>query len=227
MCYGIKIKAWGKRACFTRPEMKVERVSYDVPTPSAVRGILEAIYWKPVIRWQIDKIHVLNPFKFENIRRNELGGKLSIGKITTAMKDGISPVEIFIDEVNDKNKLINRQQRAALVLCDVAYVFEAHFEFIGKEDNNPGKHLDTFNRRARKGQCFHQPCFGCREFPVNFELMESEIPVSELKGETDLGFMLYDMDFSDKKDIKPMFYRPKMIDGIIKVPHINSEEVKI
>jgi len=218
MCYGIKIKTWGKRACFTRPEMKAERVSYDAPTPSAVRGILEAIYWKPEIRWQINKIHVLNPIKFENIRRNELGKKLSLSVIKKAMKDKKSPVQTFIEE--------DRQQRASLVLCDVAYVFEAHFEFTGNEDNNPGKHLDMFNRRVKKGKCFHQPCFGCREFPVNFEFIEGEIPTSKIKGEIDLGFMLYDLDFSNKKDIKPMFYRPKMIDGIIKVPHINSEEVK-
>ena len=218
MCYGIKIKTWGKRACFTRPEMKAERVSYDAPTPSAVRGILEAIYWKPEIRWQIDKIHVLNPIKFENIRRNELGKKLSLSIIKTAMKDKKSPVQTFIEE--------DRQQRASLVLRDVAYVFEAHFEFTGSEDKNSGKHLDMFKRRAKKGQCFHQPCFGCREFPVNFELLDGEIPISKIKGEIDLGFMLYDLDFSNKKDIKPMFYRPIMIDGIIEVPHINSEEVK-
>ena len=134
------------------------------------------------------------------------------------MKDKKSPVQTFIEE--------DRQQRASLVLRDVAYVFEAHFEFTGSEDKNSGKHLDMFKRRAKKGQCFHQPCFGCREFPVNFELLDGEIPISKIKGEIDLGFMLYDLDFSNKKDIKPMFYRPIMIDGIIEVPHINSEEVK-
>lgn len=218
MSYGIKLHAWGDRACFTRPEMKVERVSYDVPTPSAVRGILEAIYWKPSIRWQIDKIHVIKPIKFENMRRNELGSKLPPSAIKKAMKDGVSPVQNIIET--------DRQQRAALILRDVEYVFEAHFEFTSDNDKNEGKHLDMFNRRAKTGQCFHQPCFGCREFPVNFELLEGEFPESQLSGAKDLGFMLYDMDYSDKKNINPMFFRAEMNDGIIKIPHIDSEEVK-
>ena len=218
MSYGIKIRVWGERACFTRPEMKVERVSYDIPTPSAVRGILEAIYWKPSIRWQVDKIHVIKPIKFENIRRNELGSKLPPGAIKKAMKDGVSLVQNIIED--------DRQQRASLVLRDVEYVFEAHFEFVGSDDANIGKHLDMFNRRAKKGQCFHQPCFGCREFSVHFELLEGEVPISELSGEKDLGFMLYDMDYSDQKDIKPMFFRAKMRDGIVNIPSLDSEEVK-
>ncbi len=217
MSYGIKLKIWGERACFTRPEMKVERVSYEVPTPSGIRGILEAIYWKPSIRWQVNRIHVYNPIKFENIRRNELGGKLAKNKITKAMKDGKSPVETFIEE--------DRQQRASLILKDVKYIVEAQIEFTSDEDNNIGKHLDIFNRRASKGQCFHQPCFGCREFPVNFELVQDDIPISKMR-DKDLGFMLYDMDFSDKKNIKPMFFKTEMINGIIEVPHLTSEEVK-
>ena len=218
MSYGIKLRVWGERACFTRPEMKVERVTYDVPTPSAARGILEAIYWKPSIRWQIDKIHVLKPIRFENVRRNELGSKLSPNTVKKAMKDGESYVQNIIEE--------DRQQRAALILRDVEYVFEAHFEFTGSEDVNTGKHIEMFKRRAEKGQCFHQPSFGCREFPVHFELLKTDIPVSELIGETDLGFMLYDMDYSDKKDIKPMFFRAIMKNGVIDIPHLDSEEVK-
>lgn len=218
MSYGVKLHIWGERACFTRPEMKVERVSYDVPTPSAVRGILEAIYWKPAIRWQIDRIHVMKPIRFENIRRNELGSKLPINQIRTAMKDGVSTVVNFIED--------DRQQRAAMILKDVEYYIEAHFEFTGSEDNNEAKHLDIFKRRAEKGQCFHQPCLGCREFSVNFELIDNEIPDSPLDGEKDLGYMLYDMDFKDKKNIKPMFFRSKMVNGIIEIPHINSEEVR-
>jgi CRISPR-associated protein Cas5d len=218
MSYGIKLHVWGDRACFTRPEMKVERVSYDIPTPSAVRGIMEAIYWKPAIRWQVDKIHVINPIKFENVRRNELGSKLPPSAIKKAMKDGISPVQNIIET--------DRQQRAALILRDVEYVFEAHFEFISSEDNNIGKHLDMFNRRAKIGQCFHQPCFGCREFPVNFELLKGGLPESQLVGEKDLGFMLYDMDYSNKRDIKPMFFRAEMRNGVVCIPHIDSEEVK-
>lgn len=218
MSYGIKLRVWGERACFTRPEMKVERVSYDVPTPSAVRGILEAIYWKPSIRWQVDRIHVINPIRFENNRRNELGSKLPPRAIRKAMKDGVSALQNLIEE--------DRQQRAALVLRDVEYVFEAHFEIVASEDANIGKHLDMFNRRAKKGQCFHQPCFGCREFPVNFELLENDNPISGLSGEKDLGFMLYDMDYSDKKNIKPMFFRAKMKNGVVNIPHLDSEEVK-
>lgn len=224
MSYGIKLKVWGDYACFTRPEMKVERVSYDVITPSAARGILEAIYWKPAIRWVINRIHVLKPIRFDNVRRNELGSKVPLTTITTAMKDGISPVEIFIDEVSSDGKLKNRQQRAAMVLRDVAYVIDAHFEFTGEEDNNPAKHQDMFNRRARNGQCFHQPYLGCREFPASFELIEGDMPESVHRGERDLGFMLHDVDFG--KDMEARFFRASMKNGIIEVPPPNSEEVK-
>ena len=205
--YGIKLKVWGDYACFTRPEMKVERVSYDVMTPSAGRGILEAIYWKPEIRWVIDRIHVINPIKFDNIRRNELGGKIPFRNIALAMNDGVSALETFIEE--------DRQQRAAMVLRDVCYVIEAHFEFTG-EDDNEGKHLDMFNRRAEKGQCFHRPYFGCREFPVNFELITGGIPKSALHGELDLGWMLHDIDFKNNMEAK--FFRARMVNGVIDVP---------
>jgi CRISPR-associated protein Cas5d len=230
MSYGVKIKVWGERACFTRPEMKVERVSYDVPTPSSVRGILEAIYWKPSIRWVVSKIIVLNPISFENIRRNELSKKLIKNDITKAMAGGNSNVELFIDDTDKKGKLKNRQQRASMVLKNVSYIFEAFFEMTGvksekKEDQNPQKHLEIFTRRAKKGQCFHQAYFGCREFPVNFEWADSNDITTPFQGERDLGWMLYDMDFKNKKDPKPLFYRPKMINGIIDVPHYESEEV--
>ncbi|MCD4676741.1 MAG: type I-C CRISPR-associated protein Cas5c [Desulfobacula sp.] len=222
MSYGVRIKAWGERACFTRPEMKVERVSYDVPTPSSVRGILEAIYWKPSIRWVVSKIIVQNPISFENIRRNELSGKLVKNSITKAMRDGEFSVEIFIED--------NRQQRASMVLKNVSYIFEAFFEMTGiksekKDDQNPQKHLEIFTRRAQKGQCFHQAYFGCREFPVNFEWVNNDDTTPPFQGERDLGWMLYDMDFKNKKDPKPLFYRPKMINGIIDVPHYKSGEV--
>lgn len=217
MSYGVKIKAWGDWACFTRPEMKVERVSYDVMTPSAARAIVEAIYWKPAIRWIIDRIHVLNPIRFDNIRRNELENKLSTQAVTKAMNDRSSPVEIFIEE--------NRQQRAAMVLRDVAYIIEAHFEALTEDGNNDGKHLDQFNRRLIKGQCHYQPYLGTREFSASFEPID-EIPHSQLKGERDLGWMLFDIDFSDKSDFKPMFFRAIMKDGIIEVPHPDSQEVR-
>ena len=216
MSFGIKLKVWGDYACFTRPEMKVERVSYDVMTPSAGRGILEAIYWKPSIKWVVDRIHVLNVIRFDNIRRNELGGVLSVGAINKAMKDGKSPVETFIE--ND------RQQRATMLLKDVAYIIEAHFEFAGEEDNNPAKHKDIFERRAKQGQYFHHPYLGCREFPAHFELVESESIKSSLSGEKDLGWMLHDIDF--KSNMEAGFFRAIMKDGIINIPPFNSEGVK-
>jgi CRISPR-associated protein Cas5d len=216
MSYGIKLKVWSAYACFTRPEMKVERVSYDVMTPSAARGILEAIYWKPAIVWVVDRIHVLNPIRFDNIRRNELAGKLPVGTIKKAMNDGVSPVETFIED--------DRQQRAAMVLRDVSYVIEAHFEFTGSEDNNAAKHKEIFDRRARKGQCFHNPYLGCREFPAHFELIEDDIPKSELSGELDLGWMLHDMDFEN--DMESKFFRAEMRNGVIKIPPFNGRRVK-
>jgi CRISPR-associated protein Cas5d len=216
MSYGIKLRVWGDYACFTRPEMKVERVSYDVMTPSAARGILEAIYWKPAITWVIDRIHVLNPIRFDNIRRNELAGKLPLGTVKKAMNDGISPVETFIE--ND------RQQRAAMVLRDVSYVIEAHFEFSGSEDNNVAKHKEIFDRRAHKGKCFHHPYLGCREFPAQFELIEDGIPQSNLVGEQDLGWMLHDMDF--EKNMEAKFFRAEMRNGIIEVPPFDGRGVK-
>lgn len=201
MSYGIKLRVWGDYALFTRPEMKVERVSYDVMTPSAARGILEAIYWKPQIRWVIDRIHVLKPIRCENIRRNEMANRVSVNK--RDMEEG-KPVFRYIED--------DRQQRASLVLRDVEYVIEAHFEFTNADDSNEGKHLDMFRRRAEKGQCFHRPYFGCREFPVNFEWCE-ETPESPFKDERDLGFMLHDIDFEN--DMTPRFFRAVMKNGVI------------
>jgi CRISPR-associated protein Cas5d len=216
MSYGVKLKAWGKYACFTRPEMKVERVSYDVMTPSAARGILEALYWKPSSKWVIDRIHVINSIRFDNIRRNELEAKLPVRSIKKAMEDGYSPVRIFIEE--------KRQQRAAMVLRDVLYIIEAHFEFTGKEDNNAQKHKEIFERRARKGQCHHQPYLGCREFSAAFELLDDKIPLSNLSGEHDLGWMLHDIDFENNMEAK--FFRAIMRDGVIEVPQIYGKEVR-
>jgi CRISPR-associated protein Cas5d len=216
MAQGVKLKVWGDYACFTRPEMKVERVSYDVMTPSAARGILEAIYWKPAICWVVDRIHVLNPIRFDNIRRNELASKLASGAIKKAMNDGCSPVEVFIEE--------DRQQRAAMILRDVAYVIVAHFEFKGSEDNNAAKHKEMFGRRSAKGQCFHHPYLGCREFPAHFLLVE-DIPPSVHKGEKDLGWMLHDIDFA--KDMEAKFFRAVMRDGTIEIPFFNGKEVRM
>jgi CRISPR-associated protein Cas5d len=214
--FGVRLKVWGEYACFTRPEMKVERVSYDVMTPSAARGILEAIYWKPAIIWIVDRLHVLNSIRFDNIRRNELGSKLAVGTVKKAMKNGRSPVQVFIED--------DRQQRAAMVLRDVSYIIEAHFEFVGDEDCNPGKHKEIFDRRARKGQCFHKPYLGCREFPANFELVEGDIPASTFRGEQDLGWMLHDIDVVDKMEAS--FFRAVMRDGVVDVPPFCAREVK-
>lgn len=229
MSYGIKLKVWGDYACFTRPEMKVERVSYDVMTPSGARGILEAIYWKPQIRWVIDRIHVLKPIQFTSIRRNEVASKASAATAKSAMKSGKGNLGIIIEE--------DRQQRAAMVLRDVAYVIEAHFEILdprfekgGPElpmNDNAGKHLDMFNRRAKGGQYFHHPYFGCREFPVNFELVEGPLPQTELPAadrDKDLGFMLHDIAFEQDPKTKavrntsPKFFRAVMKNGVIEVP---------
>lgn len=223
MAYGIRLLVWGERACFTRPEMKVERVSYDVITPSAARGILEAIHWKPAIRWVVDRIQVLKPIRFESIRRNEVGSKIAAGSITKAMKAGSTAgLTSYVDQ--------DRQQRAATVLRDVAYVIEAHFELTEQAggDDAEGKHLDIFNRRARKGQFFHAPCLGVREFPASFRLLEHDEPglTSEpsLQGEVDLGWMLHDIDFDN--DYTPHFFRARMINGVIQVPEFSGGEVK-
>jgi CRISPR-associated protein Cas5d len=223
MAFGIKLHVWGERACFTRPEMKVERVSYDVMTPSAARGILEAIHWKPAIRWVVDCIHVLKPIRFESIRRNEVGGKLSAASVGKAMKAGrIDGLANIVDE--------DRQQRAATVLREVAYVIEAHFELTEKagQDDNEGKHLDIFSRRARKGQCFHTPYFGTREFPVSFRLLQTDGSLPEkcslLDGERDLGWMLHDIDFED--GMTPRFFRAVMNNGVIYIPSFRAEGVK-
>lgn len=226
MAYGIKLHIWGDYACFTRPEMKVERVSYDVITPSAARGILEAIHWKPAIRWVIDKIHVLKPVRFESVRRNEVGSKISAAKIKTAMRNQ-STQDLYL--VADDSK--ERQQRASTVLRNVAYVIEAHFELTDSAtaEDNEGKHLDIFNRRARKGQCFQQPCMGVREFPAYFSLIEPDrpLPESELtleQKDRDLGWMLHDIDFADC--MTPRFFKAELKGGVISVPEFYSAEVK-
>ena len=221
MSYGIRLKVSGGHACFTRPEMKVERVSYDVMTPSAARGILEAIHWKPAIRWVVDAIHVLKPIRFQSIRRNEVGHKAPAGKIKTAMnRESLEGLHLLVDE--------DRQQRASTVLVDVAYVIEAHFEMTGRAgpDDNEGKHLDTFNRRAERGQCFHQPCLGTREFDARFELLPPDAPLPPaILDSRDLGFMLWDIDHASPG--RPsLFFRAELINGVMKVPEPNSVEIR-
>lgn len=235
MNYGITLKISGDYALFSRPEMKVERVSYDIITPSAARGILEAIYWKPQIRWIIDEIHVLNPIRFTNIRRNEVASKISVKGATGVNAAMGNPyIRPELDVAGD------RQQRASLLLKDVAYILKAHIVVLDtrlEKNSEPasdneaiGKHLDMFKRRARKGQAFHQPYFGCREFPVRFDLIESPeampTPHESLMGEKDLGFMLHDIEFEQDQATKkvksatPHFFRATMRDGIVQPPKL-------
>jgi CRISPR-associated protein Cas5d len=213
VAYGIKLHCWGEWACFTRPEMKVERVSYDAMTPSAARGLVEAIYWKPEIHWQIDRITVLKPIQFTSVRRNEVKEKISAGTVAKAMKDGKGNLAFYVDEGD------NRQQRATLMLRDVGYIVEAHMEILSGPENI-AKHLDQFNRRARKGSCYTRPYLGCREFAANFALLEagSAMPAvdEKLMGERDLGYMLHDIDFAN--EMQARFFRAVMHDGVIDVP---------
>jgi len=200
--------------------MKVERVSYDVMTPSAARGILEAIHWKPAIRWIIEEIHVLKPIRFQSIRRNEVGAKTPVGKIKQALNAGsLEGLGLLIED--------HRQQRAATVLAEVGYVIAARFELTAKADaaDSEGKHLDIFNRRARKGQCFHQPSLGTREFVARFELVEPNAPMPSSIDETrDLGFMLWDIDHSSER--ASMFFRATLEKGILRVPPPGSSEIR-
>ncbi|MDX9911486.1 MAG: type I-C CRISPR-associated protein Cas5c [Phycisphaerales bacterium] len=237
--FGVALRVWGPLACFTRPEMKAERVSYDVITPSAARGIVEAIYWKPQIRWVIDRIHVMSPVRFLSIRRNELGSKIPERTALTAMRAGSGALGIVVED--------DRQQRASIMLRDVNYIIEAHFELRTPEDtDNPrpeAKHLDQFNRRARAGQCFQRPYLGCRELVADFELVESPVPPSPLagtpEGDRDLGYMLHDIEFTPDPDgsviegsrglrVTPTarFFRAVMRSGVIDVPPLDHPEVR-
>ena len=217
----ISLEVWGDYACFSRPEMKVERVSYDVITPSAARGLIESIYWHPGMRWVIDRIRVCEPIRFTNIRRNEVKDVVSAAKVRAAMEHGPDDLYLVTSE--------SIQQRAAMVLRDVRYVIDAHFEMTARAsaEDNPGKFQDIATRRMEKGQFFQQPCFGVREFPAHFRPCDKYPPCPEsLKGEKDLGWMLLDMDYSDPADIRPIFFRAVMHDGVIQVPDPRSGEVR-
>lgn len=232
---GIRLHVWGEYACFTRPEMKVERVSYDVPTPSAARGIIEAIYWKPEIRWIVTKIHVLRPIRFTSLRLNEVANKIPAGSARTAMKRGTGSLGLFIED--------DRQQRAATVLHDVGYVIEARFEFTDGAERNEGKHLDQFRRRATAGQCFHRPSLGLRQFACDFAwagdvLPKPSDPKGELDGNRDLGFMLDEIDFIPDESgeiirsndgirvrAEPRFCRFEMVDGVVDVEACRAKGV--
>jgi len=215
---GIKLKVWGDYACFTRPEMKVERVSYDVMTPSSARGILEAVLWKPAITWVITQIDVLKPIRWVSIRRNELGAVISTRNVTTAMESGRGNLGLFIED--------ERQQRAGLFLRDVEYLIHARFEMTPKSgsEDNPQKFHEMFKRRVEKGQCFNQPYLGCREFSAYFSLINSA-PLSPISESRDLGWMLHDLDFS-LGDRPARFFRAELRDGCINIPPLKGAEVR-
>jgi CRISPR-associated protein Cas5d len=224
MTFGVRLLVWGERACFTRPEMKVERVSYDVMTPSAARGVLEAIYWKPAIRWTIDRIYVLTPIRFQSFRRNEVGAVASGQLAKSAMKRGdVNGLGLVVED--------NRQQRATLLLTDVAYVIEAHFELTAEAgtDDQPAKHIAIFQRRAEKGQCFHRPCLGAREFPADFTLLAGDAPLPAIElpqdqRNRDLGWMLHDIDFNpDGSAKRSNFFRARLSDGMLDVARCLAE----
>jgi CRISPR-associated protein Cas5d len=234
MSYGVKLEVWGAYASFNRPEMKVERVSYEVMTPSAARGILEAIYWKPQMRWVVDRIRVLAPIRFTHVRRNEVDSRIPTRNVENAMAGRTSSLGMAIED--------HRQQRAAMILRDVRYGIEAHLDVLnqagadGKPPDHPeAKHLAAFKRRARKGQCFHHPYLGCREFPAYYRLLEDdeEFPPcpAELGGERDLGYLLRDVFFEEDPEgsvvessrgrrlrASPRFFAARMRDGVIEVP---------
>ena len=208
---GVRIRVWGDYALFSRPELKVERYSYDVITPSAARGILDAIYYHPGMRWIIDKIYVVKPIRFTSVRRNEIKSKISASNVLQAYNGADKALYM-----SSKQEIV---QRASVLLTDVEYVIEAHFEMTEKanETDNPGKFKDITMRRLKKGECYHMPYFGCREFPAHFALCEEEEikTVYETVPEKDFGIMLYDMDYSDPENIQSMFFRAVMRQGVL------------
>lgn len=212
MSHGVRVRVWGDFALFSRPEMKVERCSYDMITPSAARGIMEAIYWHPGLRWVIDKIYVLKPIRFTSIRRNEVKSKVSGSNALNVINGG--KAQLYLNTKEDI------AQRASILLRDVEYIIEAHFELTDRanDTDNPGKFKDIVMRRLRKGACYHTPYFGCREFPANFELFEGEEIETEVQSaRVDLGYMLYDFDYSNKEEIQPMFFRAILNNGMLDV----------
>mgnify|MGYP004683465879 CR=1 FL=1 len=209
----IRIRFRGDYAAFNRPEMSVERYSYDVMTPSAARGMIEAVYFHPGLRWHIRRIYVERPIRFANVRRNEVSKKILASDVYAAARGADKP--IFID----RREAI--QQRAATVLRDVSYVVEANFTLVPEKMNatdSEEKFYAIFCNRARRGRCFTQPYFGCREFPASFELVtEDSIPPQPISESRDLGIMLYDMDYSDPLNIRPSFFHAEMLNGVVEV----------
>ncbi|GAB6039647.1 type I-C CRISPR-associated protein Cas5c [Endothiovibrio diazotrophicus] len=206
----------GDFACFTRPEMKVERVSYEVITPSAARAVFEAILWKPVVRWHVRRIEVLEPVKWINLRRNEVGARISTRNVTAAMNGG-GPLALHVED--------ERQQRAGLFLRDVAYRLHADLEVVSEREGPAVKYFEMFERRAAKGQCVNQPYLGCREFAADFRLAteEGKPPIPE---DRELGWMLYDLDYSDRANPAPRFFNAALRGGVVEVPEWESGEVR-
>lgn len=204
----IQMEVWGRYACFSRPELHVERCSYDVPTPSAARGMVEAVYWHRGLVWHIDKIHVLAPIRFANIRRNEANSKIPYRAVQKFMHSGGPTPRIVTSQ--------DIAQRAAMVLQDVHYVIEAHFDMTDRaaSGDNPGKFQDIITRRLEKGQCYHTPYLGCREFPAYFRRWPGG-PIPAIEESRDFGLMLYDMDYTDPADITPLFFRAKLENGVL------------
>ena len=213
----VSLEVWGDYALFSRPEMKTERVSYDVITPSAARGVLDAILWHPGMKWRVERIQVCSPIRFTNIRRNEVSQTISARNVRAAMGKGAEALDGLYLATSDCI-----QQRAAMILRDVHYVIDAHFDLTDKAapSDNKAKFREMARKRIAKGQCYHTPYFGTREFPVRkFQECAERPPCpDELKGEKDLGWMLLDMDFSNPQDIQPKFFRAVMRDGVIDVP---------
>ena len=203
----IQLEVWGPYALFSRPEMHVERVSYDVPTPSAARGMVEAIYYHPGLQWHIRRIYVLNPIRFTNIRRNEVKGKILRDDVYNAIHGGKVPFLATSQQI---------AQRAAMVLQDVHYVIEAEFTMTDRAapGDNPGKFQDIVTRRMAKGQCYHTPYFGCREFPAAFRAWQGGA-IPTISTSCDLGFMIYDLDYSDPENITPTYFRAKLEHGVL------------
>ena len=206
----IQLEVWGPYALFSRPELKVEKVSYDVPTPSAARGIVEAVYFHPGLRWHIDRIYVLNPISFTSIRRNEVLSKISARNVRQAAQGGRQELYLAAPQ-----EIV---QRSSLLLQDVHYVIEAHFEMTSKAapSDNPGKFQDIVTRRMEKGQCYTTPYLGCREFSASFRRWAGG-PIKTIKETRDLGLMLYDFDYTDPQNITPTYFRAKLENGVLDV----------
>ncbi len=210
----------GPFACFTRPEMKVERVSYDVITPSAARAIFEAILWKPAMRWHVRRIEVLAPIRWISVRRNEVGAVVSVSSVKSAMRQGAGRLALYVED--------DRQQRAGLLLRDVTYRLHADLEVlpVGGQQNSAPKFWGMFERRVSKGQCVNQPYLGCREFACSFRLVSPSESVATIPETRDLGWMLYDLDFGNPAEPAPRFFHARLDNGVLVVPSTDSPEVR-